>query len=126
MKTTVDVIAEKIVDFHQEESSKISHDEIEERFRAEEFKIKQVETDLKKEGLESSKQDREGRKGYANKLFIFLVLFISCVLIIVFLVGCEKIPFKLDNSILIALLTTTIANIISIFVFVVKYLFRTI
>ena len=85
-----------------------------------EFKI--TELGVKKEELESYIQDRKERKRYANKLFYFLSVFVFIILLIVILSGLDII--KLETSIMITLITTTTANIISIFIYVVKYLFK--
>ena len=84
---------------------------------------KRVELKKQKEVLEGSKQDREERKKFANKLFWFLVSFIACVFILLFLCSNKYWKFVLSDTVLVALLTTTTANIIGIFIFVVKYLF---
>ena len=97
--------------------------DIERELRAEELKREQIDTDLKREVLENSKQDRNARKNYALMIFGFLVCFMTSVMVVVFLSGNKNKCFELDESVLIALLTTSTANVIGVFVFVVKYLF---
>jgi hypothetical protein len=89
----------------------------------EDLKNKRLENNLKAEKLLGINQDRKERKRFANKLYWFLVCFISCVIILLFLCGFGCLNFILTDSVLIALLTTTSANVIGIFIFVVKYLF---
>lgn len=90
----------------------------------------ELQNRLRAEELESRRQDREQRKEYADKIFCFLCFFIVFVGIFVFIAGLElskdatECHFRLSENVLIALLTTTSANVIGIFVFVVKYLFN--
>lgn len=75
------------------------------------------------EELEGRKQDRKQRGGYANKIFILLCSYLGLGLIILILIGFGA--MTLSDSVIIALLTTSTANVIGIFVFVAKYLFHT-
>jgi hypothetical protein len=79
---------------------------------------------FKEEELEGNKQDRLERKSFANKIFILLTCFLFISMIILFLNGLEAIYFHLSDTVLITLLATTTADVISIFLFVVRYLFR--
>jgi uncharacterized membrane protein len=84
-----------------------------------------VELDLRKEFLKGNIQDREERKNFANKIFKLLTVFLATIVLVVICAGFSKrIGFELSDTILIALLTTTTANIIGIFLFVVKYIFK--
>ncbi len=70
-------------------------------------------------------QDREERKKYAYRTFIFLSSFTAIVLIITVAAGfSETLGFKLDNTVLIALITSSLASIVGIFILVMRYLFR--
>lgn len=92
--------------------------------RLEDLEVKKVETLLRKEELEGQKQDRIERKTFANKIFVFLSIFMSISLVILILVGLDFICFWLSDTVIIALLTTASANVIGIFLFVVRYLFK--
>ena len=81
-----------------------------------------IDLELKKEELEGNRQDREQRKGFANKLFILLACFIAVTLLIIFLVGFNVL--NLNDAVLITMLSTMSANVIGIFIYVVKYLFN--
>jgi uncharacterized membrane protein len=84
-----------------------------------------VELNLRKEFLKGNEQDREERKKFANKIFILLNCFLAVTVFIVIAAGFSKcIGFELSDTALITLLTTTTANIIGIFLFVVKYIFK--
>lgn len=70
----------------------------------------------------SKKQDREQRKIFSFWIFLFVCFYMILALIILILSGCEVLEFS--NSIIVALLTTTTANVIGLFAVVAKYLFH--
>lgn len=82
-----------------------------------------VELRLRKEELEGKKQDRIQRKGYADKIFILLCVYLSAVMVLLYFNGFKL--TTLEGSVLIAIVTTSAANVIGIFVLVAKYLFHT-
>lgn len=84
------------------------------------FKAKELEE--KDEFLKDHKQDREQRKTFSTWIFFFMCVYMFLSIVIVFCCGFEW--MRLDNSVLIALLTTTLANVIGVFNFVAKYLFH--
>lgn len=84
------------------------------------FKTKELEE--KDESLKDHRQDREQRKKFSSSIFIFMCAYMGFSLIIVSLCGLGWMQLK--ESVLIALLTTTLANVIGVFNFVAKYLFH--
>jgi hypothetical protein len=84
--------------------------------------LKRTELKLRQEELESNIQDRKERKKYADKIFWFLLSFMAITLTAVF-ISIYKFD-KLSDTVLVTLLTTTSANVISIFAIVVRYLFK--
>lgn len=84
------------------------------------FKAKELEE--KDKSLKDHKQDREQRKTFSSWIFVFMCAYMSISLVIVFCCGFGW--MQLDNSVLVALLTTTLANVIGVFNFVAKYLFH--
>jgi hypothetical protein len=64
-------------------------------------------------------QNRLERSRYANKLFVMECIFIFLLLL---LVGLSR-YLGLSDAVLIVLITTGLSSIVSIFVFVVRYLF---
>ena len=82
-----------------------------------------VDLNLRREELEGKKQDRLQRKGYADKIFILLCLYLSAVMMLLYFNGFGL--TNLEASVLIALVTTSAANVIGIFILVAKYLFHT-
>lgn len=74
------------------------------------------------EEIESIKQDRKQRKPFSVALFIFMGIYVIIAVLIV--IGCGLELLHLSDTVIITMLTTTLANIISIFSFVAKYLYR--
>lgn len=70
-------------------------------------------------------QDRYERKKYAFRTFLFLCGFASIVLFIIIASGFSKVTsFSLSDSVLIALITSSLATIVGIFILVMRYLFK--
>ncbi|WBX76623.1 hypothetical protein PG911_18735 [Tenacibaculum ovolyticum] len=70
-------------------------------------------------------QDRYERKKYAFRTYLFLCGFTSIILLIIILSGFSKITsFNLNDSVLIALITSSLATIVGIFILVMRYLFK--
>lgn len=109
----------------QEERTEIKDDEIELIRKREEVKIMTVANKIRNEELENRRQDRAQRKVYADNLFTFLCFYMILVFFILYKSGSLYNSFELSDSVIIALITTTTANIIGIFAFVVRYLFKT-
>ena len=65
----------------------------------------------------------EMRVAYANKIFSLVCIYLCVVGVMLWQGGMELSGFQLSDNVLIALLTTTTANVIGLFTFVVKYLF---
>ena len=84
-----------------------------------------IENKIKAEELHRRIQDREQRKTYATYVFYFLVGYMLFVFSILFFCGLNARGFDLSDSVLIAIVTTTTANVIGIFAFVMMYLFNT-
>lgn len=81
-----------------------------------------IKNKRRKAELKSYKQDVRERKNYASRIYqmlAFWLLFTGCTL---FLCAIGKI--HLSDNVLITLLTTSSANVIAIFIYVVKYLFN--
>lgn len=109
----------------QEERTEIKDDEIELIRKREEVKTMTVANKIRNEELENRRQDRARRKVYADNLFTFLCFYMILVFFILYKSGSLYNSFELSDSVIIALITTTTANIIGIFAFVVRYLFKT-
>lgn len=109
----------------QEERTEIKDDEIELIRKREEVKTMTVANKIRNEELENRRQDRAQLKVYADNLFTFLCFYMILVFFILYKSGSLYNSFELSDSVIIALITTTTANIIGIFAFVVRYLFKT-
>lgn len=84
--------------------------------------MKAKELEERDESLRGHKQDREQRKIFSSRIFIFMCAYMLISLIIVFCCGLGF--MYLSDAILITLLTTSLANVIGVFNFVAKYLFH--
>ena len=71
------------------------------------------------------KQDRKQRKEFATKIFNFLCVYMVGVFVLLLFAGIDGqgLCFSLNDEVLVALLTTTTINVVSIFIVVAKYLF---
>ncbi|HAU86952.1 MAG TPA: hypothetical protein DCW90_16120 [Lachnospiraceae bacterium] len=81
-----------------------------------------IDIEKLKEEVESLKQDRKQRKYLSYALFGFMCLYMAAALVAVFL--CGFFIMYLSDTVLGFLLTTTLADVIGIFSFVVKYLYH--
>lgn len=90
-----------------------------------ELEAMSIENKLRAEDLKQREQDREQRKSYAFYAFWFLVVYMALVFVVLIFGGFKPWGFCLKDGVLIALITTTTANVIGIFAFVMKYLFNT-
>lgn len=85
---------------------------------------RKLEEEEKLAYIDSYKQDTKERKHYAEKTFEFLCFYMFAVFLILVFVGSDHIDFHFSDSVVIALITTTTANVIGIFIFVMRYLFN--
>jgi len=109
----------------QEKHIAITEDEDKSLRREVEIESLKTDNEIKRELLKSKEQDREQRKEFAIKIYQFLLFYLSCVLLLIILCSSTVFDFEMTEAVIIALLTTTTANVISIFILVVKYLFNT-
>ena len=98
----------------EEEQARLTSKEISDE--RERLKNKVIESILK-----DKEQDRGERKDYASMIFGFMCLYMFLALLIVFCCGFGW--MVLSDMVLVTLLTTTLADVISIFGFVAKYLY---
>lgn len=90
-----------------------------------------IERSLEKEKLKGRIQDRKERKRYAKSTFSFLKKYTTLMILIIFLSGTngslwylDFSKFHLSDTVLITLISTSLASIVGIFAFVMKYLFK--
>lgn len=72
--------------------------------------------------IKDRNQDRDQRRNFASKIFIFMCFYMAVALLIVACCGFGW--MYLSDTVLITLLTTTLADVIGIFSFVTKYLYH--
>lgn len=121
--------SESNVEAEETHGSQETEEDFQKRIKSERVKEMQLSNSLKAEELKSKEQDRQQRKEFADKIFSMLSLFLFFVCLILFFAGTKSVEvkpypdFELSDNVLIALLTTASANVIGIFVVVVRYLF---
>ncbi len=82
-----------------------------------------LDHEQKKLKLAQFKQDIDERKIYAHRIFKLVVGWLGFVGIMLWFNGFSRFNFHLSNNVLIALITTSTASVIGIFIIVAKYLF---
>ena len=84
--------------------------------------VEDLEQEAKRIENKGRKQDIAMREEYAGLIFRFVCYYMAFVFIILFLSGTPS-SFKMSDSVLMTLLGTTTATVISLFAIVVNYLF---
>ncbi|HEX8314815.1 MAG TPA: hypothetical protein VF609_07480 [Flavisolibacter sp.] len=113
----------------QEQSTIVNSDEAisEEKQELDEGRIhelqkKALELQLLKAQIRKFEDDNEGRREFSRSIFLVTVIWMFLVLMIV--LQCARGKWGLSDSVLIALITTTTATVIGIFIIVANYLFN--
>ena len=86
---------------------------------------------LENQGL---RDDNAARKKYADRIFVFIAIWLFLVLLIVIVQGFsgqegsassfeDRSLFDLDSKVILMLLGTTTANVVGLFIVVARYLF---
>src|SRR5205085_2446664 len=96
-------------------------EELEEE-RLHELERQALELQLLKAQIRKFEDDNQSRKEFSRSIFTLTVIWIFLVLMII--IQCAGGKWHLDDSVLIALITTTTANVIGIFIIVANYLFN--
>ncbi len=103
-----------------DETAKLEEDE----FVAE---AKQLELDRQKADLESRIQDTKLRGRFTRRIFVLIVVWLVVVLVILLFEGFHATVrahnFQLSDNVLLALIGSTTANVLGVFIIVVHYLF---
>lgn len=84
--------------------------------------IKELNAEFTKAQLIRLIDDNKARKTFSQRLFFITVLWMFIVLVIV--IQCGRKAIVLSDGVLIALITTTTANVFGFFYVVVNYLFN--
>lgn len=85
-------------------------------------KKRRLELDSMQEDLAGKAQDRAQRKEFADKIFSCVAVYVMLTLIILLGYGNGSLYFS--DGVLIALITTSCANVIGVLLIVVGYLFH--
>lgn len=107
----------KNIELSEEQSTSLKGKPLEET-----ISYQRVAIDKMREEIEGLKQDREQRKIFGYCIFGFMCAYMVVVVALVACCGFGLATFS--DTVLITLLTSTLAEIIGIFNFVVKYLFH--
>jgi len=81
-----------------------------------------LELQLLKAQIKKFEDDNEGRREFSRSIFAVTVVWMLLVMMVVF--QCAGGRWHLSDSVLIALITTTTATVIGVFVIVANYLFN--
>lgn len=99
-----------------------AYDSVEEQLKNERLREAQLRNAALEGENQGDSQDRDQRKAFAERIFSFVCYYMFFVFLILFLCGSQG-RFHLSDTVLVTLLGTTTANVIGLFVIVVKYLF---
>ena len=90
--------------------------------RLQELEKKALELQLLKAQIQKFEDDNQSRREFSRSIFTVTVIWMFLVLMII--VQCANSKWHLSDSVLIALITTTTANVIGVFIIVANYLFN--
>jgi hypothetical protein len=85
----------------------------------------QLENDKLGAEVETLQQDREERKKYAHRVFILMAAWLAAMIVLVTLAGFKTswYSFSLSDAVILAMIGSTTASVIGIFLIVATYLF---
>lgn len=104
-----------------DEAAKEEENELKEG-RIHELEKAALELQLLKAQIKKFEDDNEGRREFSRSIFAVTVVWMLLVMMVVF--QCADGRWHLSDSVLIALITTTTATVIGVFVIVANYLFN--
>ncbi len=120
--------AEKVCEKEQKEeiNQAVATSSSSDAFKAEkmELEIKMLSSQISKieEEIKDRAQDRDERKRYADLTYSLVRHYLLVVLLIILFCGASII--KLSDNVILVLLGTLATNVLGIFFFVMRYLFR--
>lgn len=79
------------------------------------------------EEIKDSSQNRTERKIYAQKVYRLIVIWLGIIFTILVLQGIKSFyyfTFQLNESVILALIGGTTLNILTLFILIIKYLFK--
>lgn len=90
--------------------------------RLQELEKKALQLKLLKAQIRKFEDDNQGRREFSRSIFAVTVIWMFLVLMVI--IQCAGGRWHLSDAVLIALITTTTANVIGIFLLVANYLFN--
>jgi hypothetical protein len=87
------------------------------------LETEEIDIDHKRAELESFRQDTGERKRYAKNIFVLTCIWVGGIYVLMLLDGFGVWSFKLSNSIMLAAIGSTTANIVGVFLIVTRYFF---
>jgi hypothetical protein len=85
--------------------------------------LEQYELLKKKAELDSYTSDTASRKEYAKKIFVLTCLWVGGIYVLLLFQGFGYNGFRLGDSVMLAAIGSTTANIIGVFLIVTRYFF---
>lgn len=129
VKPPEEILAEFQSSLQTGHSTKVDTDEVvnEEKKELEQERLHELEKQvlelkLLKAQIRKFEDDNESRREFSRNIFTVTVIWMFLVLVVV--IQCANGKWHLPDSVLIALITTTTANVIGIFIIVANYLFN--
>lgn len=107
----------------EEQKAQISQDNLSSREDCE-LELLRAQVRLKQEELASITQDRREREKFAKRIYNMLYCYLVVVGAFVIISSIDCLAITISDGVLITILGTTTANIITIFRFVARYLFK--
>ena len=129
VKPPEEILAEFQSRLQSAQSTKVDTDEAvnEEKKELEQERLHELEKQvlelkLLKAQIQKFEDDNESRREFSRNIFAVTVIWMFLVLVVV--IQCASGKWHLPDPVLIALITTTTANVIGIFIIVANYLFN--
>lgn len=85
--------------------------------------LEDFELQRKRQDFNHRQDEHDQRINFAKKIYWLSCGWLSVVIVVLVASGIKCLPFELDNSVLITLLTTTTATVLGLFISVLNYLF---
>jgi hypothetical protein len=108
-----------------EKPNQFIEEEINSFILQEELQQKVIETAIKKHEFDQRKSEHDQRVAYASKLFIFISVWLTVLLLVLIASGssCKYFSLEISDRVLITLLTTTTVAVLWLFITVLRYIF---
>jgi hypothetical protein len=85
--------------------------------------LEQLDILKRREEVRSHVQDREERKEHAHNIFVLTCSWVCAIYLLLLFQGFQYSGFRLSDSVMLAAIGSTTANIVGVFIIVVRYIF---